>query len=128
MNAAVLTVSDRVSRGEADDGSGDLLAECLRADGYSVERRVVADEADEIAAAIEAAVADHMNVINLSLGEPEISPSRDIVVHAIDAAAAAGVAAARAGIASANPATPATRMLDFMTAPHTCGMCCRPPS
>jgi subtilisin family serine protease len=45
----------------------------------------------EIAAAIEAAVADGMNVINLSLGEPEIEPARDIVVHAIDAAAAAGV-------------------------------------
>ena len=53
MNAAVLTVSDRVSRGEAEDGSGDLLAERLQADGYTVERRVVADEADEIAAAIE---------------------------------------------------------------------------
>ncbi len=47
--------------------------------------------AAEIAAAIEAAVADGMNVINLSLGEPEIEPSRDIVVHALDAAAEAGV-------------------------------------
>ena len=45
----------------------------------------------EIAAAIEAAVADGMNVINLSLGEPEVEPSRDLVVQAIDAAAAAGV-------------------------------------
>ncbi len=45
----------------------------------------------EIAAAIEAAVADGMNVINLSLGEPEVEPSRDIVVRAIDGAAAAGV-------------------------------------
>ena len=32
-----------------------------------------------------------MNVINLSIGEPEISPQRDFVVHAIDAAAQAGV-------------------------------------
>jgi len=32
-----------------------------------------------------------MNVINLSLGEPEVEPSRDLVVQAIDAAAAAGV-------------------------------------
>ena len=39
----------------------------------------------EIAAAIEAAVADGMNVINLSLGEPEVEPTRDIVVAAIDA-------------------------------------------
>jgi hypothetical protein len=45
----------------------------------------------EIAAAIEAAVKDGMDVINLSLGEPEIDPSRDLVVEAIDAAAAAGV-------------------------------------
>lgn len=45
----------------------------------------------EIAAAIEAAVSDGMNVINLSLGEPEIDPKRDLVVQAIDAAAAAGV-------------------------------------
>ncbi|HST18830.1 MAG TPA: S8 family serine peptidase [Gaiellaceae bacterium] len=47
--------------------------------------------AAEIAAAIEAAVGDGMNVINLSIGEPEIDPSRDIVVQAIDGAAAAGV-------------------------------------
>ncbi len=45
----------------------------------------------EIAAAIESAVSDGMNVINLSLGEPEVEPSRDLVVHAIEAAAAAGV-------------------------------------
>ena len=45
----------------------------------------------EIAAAIDAAVSDGMNVINLSLGEPEVEPSRDFVVHAIEGAAAAGV-------------------------------------
>ena len=32
-----------------------------------------------------------MDVINLSLGEPEIEPTRDIVVAAINAAADAGV-------------------------------------
>ena len=46
----------------------------------------------EIAAGIEAAVRDGMNVINLSLGEPEIPPTRDLVVKAIEAAAEAGVA------------------------------------
>jgi subtilisin family serine protease len=45
----------------------------------------------EIAAAIDAAVSDGMDVINLSLGEPEIEQSRDIVVKAIDGAALAGV-------------------------------------
>ncbi len=45
----------------------------------------------EIAAGIEQAVKDGMDVINLSLGEPEIEPSRDIVVKALDDAADAGV-------------------------------------
>jgi molybdopterin adenylyltransferase len=49
---AVLTVSDRVSTGEAEDGSGDTLEGLLRADGYDVTRRLVPDEADEISAAI----------------------------------------------------------------------------
>jgi hypothetical protein len=44
-----------------------------------------------IIAAIEAAVADGMDVINFSGGEPEIEPRRDIVALALDAAAAAGV-------------------------------------
>jgi molybdopterin adenylyltransferase len=52
VRTAVLTVSDRVSRGEADDGSGDLLEELLREDGHDVERRTVADERPLIAAAI----------------------------------------------------------------------------
>jgi len=45
----------------------------------------------EIVKGIDAAVADGMNVINLSLGEPEIDVDRDLVVKAIDAAADAGV-------------------------------------
>jgi subtilisin family serine protease len=45
----------------------------------------------EIAKGIEEAVKDGMDVINLSLGEPEIEPSRDIVVKAVDNAADAGV-------------------------------------
>jgi subtilisin family serine protease len=47
--------------------------------------------APELVAAIEAAVADGMNVINLSIGQPEIEPSRDVVALALDGAAAAGV-------------------------------------
>jgi subtilisin family serine protease len=48
----------------------------------------------EIVAGIEAAVADGMDVINLSLGEPEIEPTRDIVARALDAAMDAGVVVA----------------------------------
>ena len=53
MNAGVLTVSDRVSRGAAEDTSGDALEALLREDGYDVARRVVPDELASIAAAIE---------------------------------------------------------------------------
>jgi molybdopterin adenylyltransferase len=52
VKAAVLTISDRVSRGKAEDGSGDTLEQLLRADGYDVIRRLVPDEAVEIGAAI----------------------------------------------------------------------------
>jgi subtilisin family serine protease len=48
----------------------------------------------ELAAAIEAAVRDGMDVINLSLGETEIDPSRDLVARALNAAADAGVVSA----------------------------------
>ena len=79
MRAAVLTVSDRVSRGEALDASGDALAELLADDGYDVTRRVVPDEAAEIAAAIEelAASAD----VVLTAGGTGLAP-RDVTPEA----------------------------------------------
>ena len=79
MNVAVLTVSDRVSRGEADDKSGDALAELLRADGHDVERRVVPDEAEDIAAAIEELAAGAEVV--LTTGGTGLAP-RDVTPEA----------------------------------------------
>jgi molybdopterin adenylyltransferase len=79
MKSAVLTVSDRVSRGEAEDKSGDALDELLHADGYEVERRVVPDEADEIAAAIEDLAAD-ADVV-LTTGGTGLAP-RDVTPEA----------------------------------------------
>jgi len=58
VRAAVLTVSDRVSAGTAKDGSGELLESLLRADGYEVTRRLVPDEAGEIARAIRELAAE----------------------------------------------------------------------
>jgi molybdopterin adenylyltransferase len=45
-------VSDGVSAGTREDGSGDLLDKLLRGKGYEVVRRVVPDERGRIAAAI----------------------------------------------------------------------------
>jgi molybdopterin adenylyltransferase len=52
VTAAVLTVSDGVSRGDREDRSGEVLEELLREEGYEVVRRVVADEPDAIGRAI----------------------------------------------------------------------------
>jgi molybdopterin adenylyltransferase len=79
VNAAVLTVSDRVSRGEAADGSGDTLTGLLEADGYEVARRVVPDEAGEIAAAITALAGEAALV--LTTGGTGIAP-RDVTPEA----------------------------------------------
>ena len=79
MKAAVLTVSDRVSRGEADDKSGDLLAELLAADGYEVERRVVPDERDQIATALRE-IAGSARLV-LTTGGTGLAP-RDVTPEA----------------------------------------------
>lgn len=51
--AAVLTVSDGVTRGTREDASGDAAEALLRAAAFDVsERRVVADEQDEIESAL----------------------------------------------------------------------------
>lgn len=79
MKAAVLTVSDRVSRGEAEDGSGDLLEEMLREDGHDVIRRVVADERPKIAEALRELAANARLV--LSTGGTGLAP-RDVTPEA----------------------------------------------
>jgi molybdenum cofactor synthesis domain-containing protein len=58
-----LTVSDRVSRGEAQDGSGAVLEELLEADGYEVIRRLVPDEVGLISQAIAELAADSALVL-----------------------------------------------------------------
>jgi molybdopterin adenylyltransferase len=45
-------VSDGVVAGTREDNSGDMLEELLRGEGFEVERRVVPDELDRIAAAL----------------------------------------------------------------------------
>jgi molybdenum cofactor biosynthesis protein B len=80
----VLTVSDRVSRAEAEDRSGDLLAELLAADGYEVERLVVPDERERIAAALRELAARTRLVLTTGgtgLAPRDVTPeaTRDVV-------------------------------------------------
>ena len=79
MNVAVLTVSDRVSRGEAEDGSGDLLEQLLREDGFGVQRRVVPDERAEISTALRE-LAQSAQII-LTTGGTGLAP-RDVTPEA----------------------------------------------
>jgi molybdopterin adenylyltransferase len=80
----VLTVSDGVVAGTREDRSGDALAELLRGEGYEVERRVVADERDEIAAAIRDLAASARLVLTTGgtgLAPRDVTPeaTRDVV-------------------------------------------------
>ena len=77
MKAAVLTVSDGVDMGERDDKSGDLLEELLRREGFEVTRRVVPDERDAIAEAIEGLAAEVHLVLTTGgtgLGPRDVTP------------------------------------------------------
>ena len=79
MKTAVLTVSDGVVAGTRQDKSGDLLEVLLAADGYDVERRVVPDEAGEIAAAISELA--ETAVLVLTTGGTGVAP-RDVTPEA----------------------------------------------
>jgi len=79
MKVAVLTVSDRVSRGEAEDGSGDLLESLLREDGFDVERKLVPDERPQISAALRE-LAERAQIV-LTTGGTGLAP-RDVTPEA----------------------------------------------
>jgi molybdenum cofactor biosynthesis protein B len=79
VKAAVLTVSDGVDMGTREDASGDLLEELLRGEGFDVVRRVVPDERDAIAEAIEG-LAGEARVV-LTTGGTGVGP-RDVTPEA----------------------------------------------
>lgn len=61
--AAVITVSDGVSAGVREDGSGRALEEMLTSNGYQVSRDLVPDQVDRIAAAITEACSSAVLVL-----------------------------------------------------------------
>ncbi|MBA2642451.1 MAG: MogA/MoaB family molybdenum cofactor biosynthesis protein [Actinobacteria bacterium] len=79
MRAAVLTVSDGVHAGVREDTSGALLEELLRDEGFVVERRLVPDEREEIAAALRALAESA--VLILTTGGTGFAP-RDVTPEA----------------------------------------------
>jgi molybdopterin adenylyltransferase len=87
VRAAVLTISDGVSRGEREDASGDLLVGLLGEEGYEVERRVVPDERDTIAAAIRELAREARLVLTTGgtgLAPRDVTPeaTRDVIDRA----------------------------------------------
>ncbi|MCH9815335.1 MAG: molybdenum cofactor biosynthesis protein MoaE [Actinomycetia bacterium] len=79
--ARVITCSDSVTVGSAEDRSGPLAAELLAAAGWSVDRVVVPDDQAQIAAGIRTAVADQKTVV-VCTGGTGFGP-RDVTPEAI---------------------------------------------
>ena len=63
MRAGVLTVSDRVSRGEAEDRSGPRAAELLAVLGFTTEVRVVPDGIESVESALRVLMKEGMALI-----------------------------------------------------------------
>ena len=82
MNAAILTLSDKGSRGEREDASGPALKNWLEAMGVTTLRTaVIADEAQEIATTLRAWADSNEFDLILTTGGTGVSP-RDVTPEA----------------------------------------------
>ena len=100
----MLTVSDGVAAGERDDRSGDLLVELLEADGYEVERRVVADDREVITAAVAELAGSSRLVLTTGgtgFGPRDVTP--EATTEALDRPAPGIAEAIRADAVSKTP-------------------------
>jgi molybdenum cofactor synthesis domain-containing protein len=77
--AFVLTTSDLAAAGQREDRSGALVAERLAALGFTVERRIVPDDEEQIRATLVEAAARHPLV--LTTGGTGLTP-RDVTPQA----------------------------------------------
>lgn len=81
--AVVITVSDGVSTGTREDLSGAALEELLAGSGFVVRRVLVADEVDQISAAISTAAATARLVVTTGgtgFGPRDVTPEATLSV------------------------------------------------
>jgi molybdopterin adenylyltransferase len=111
IRTAILTVSDRASRGEYEDESGRILREGLPDDTYEiVESRIVPDEVGEIAPAIRGLAARADLVLTTGgtgLGPRDVTP--DVTEEVIQRRVPGIVEALRADGRRSNPASVLSR-------------------
>lgn len=80
--AAIVTVSDKGSRGEREDKSGEVLSDRVRTGGFEVcFRTVVPDEYDRIRAVLIDLADRHKTALILTTGGTGVSP-RDVTPEA----------------------------------------------
>jgi len=84
MRALVVTVSDRVSRGEAEDRSGPTAVERLEALGFSTTLRVVADGVDSVRGALQDAIGAGFDLVvtcgGTGMGPRDLTPEATLSV------------------------------------------------
>ena len=105
MRAAVLTISDRVSRSEAEDRSGPRAAEMLAGWGFEAEVRVVPDGTGPVERAIRDLITSGLDLIittgGTGFGPRDLTP--EATARVIDRPAPGLAEAMRAATFGANP-------------------------
>ncbi len=105
LNATVITVSDRVSRGEAEDRSGPAAVRILNGLGFATELDVVSDGVEPVASALRQRIEDGVDLVvttgGTGFGPRDLTPEATAPV--IDRMAPGLVEAMRSATFGENP-------------------------
>jgi molybdenum cofactor synthesis domain-containing protein len=84
MKAVVVTISDRVSRGEAEDRSGPAAVRILESLGFTTERDLVPDGVDPVAAVLRAWIGRQVDLVvttgGTGFGPRDLTPEATALV------------------------------------------------